>query len=284
MTDDNLEAAPEAVEEVVQSEAEQVEAPEAAESTEGEPQEVTAEDETEGDKPEADAEEKAKLTRSERRREAKERMQQELQESESARQKAERELERHRETAKALPKPKADDYADYEEYTAALSAYHSVQALDSREAQRLEAEAAGRYKQAQEIKKQQAAEDARNWVDQVADAKTRYADFEAVALSDSVRISQLMAEQIMQSDVAADLTYHIGKNPQIGTAMAEMEPIQLARALGRLEAQISAPKPKTVSTAPDPITPVRGKSSASKDPGDMTPKEYRAWVDSGGKF
>jgi len=280
---DNLEAAPVAVEEIVQTEAEQVEAPEAADSTEGEPVEVAADDDADGEKPDVESEEKAK-SRSERRREAKERMQEELRTTEAARRDLEAKLEQHKQAAKSLPKPRQEDYDDYEEFQAANSAYYSVQALDGREAQRLESEAADRFKQSQHIQQQQAAEDAQNWADQVAEAKGRYADFEQVAMSDNVRISQEMARQIVQSDVAAELAYHIGKNPAVGDAMAAMQPIDVARALGRLEATLSAPKPKTVTTAPDPITPVRGKSSSAKDPGDMSPSEYRAWVDKGGTF
>ena len=276
MTDD-LEAAPEAVEEVVPTEAEQAEASEVTESTEGEPAEVTAEEAPE------EGETEEKKSRSARRREAIERSKAELAAAEQRAREAEQKAEGIREAAKAIPPPKQDDYNDFDQYQAALTAYHSVLMLDDRQAKELEEEAKASFTKSQDIKRQQAEEGARNWSEQIAEAKTRYTDFEKVALSDAP-INEALAAQIVESDVAADIAYHIGKNPDVGRALCGMGAVDMARALGRLEAQLSAPKPKTVSTAPDPITPVRGKATASKDPGDMTPSEYRAWVDAGGKF
>lgn len=267
MTDD-LEAAPDgAVEEVVQTEDEQSEAPEAAESTEGQAESQPAEDE--------ESEEERAKSRNQRRKEAKERMRSALQEAESRRLEAERRLEQAREAAKKLPKPKQSDFADYDEYQAALSAHHAVTMMDSREAQRIEAEAKAHFAQIEEIRRAEAAEDARNWAAQTEEARTRYPDFDRVALQEAP-INERMAKLIVQSDVAADIAYHLGKNPQLGHQMAGMSEVEMARAVGRLEAQLSAPKPKTASTAPEPISPVRGKASAVKDPEKMSYAEFKA--------
>lgn len=268
---DELAAPQEGVEEVVQSEeTEQVEtASEETESTEGTTPEAPAE-------VEETPEEKERKSRSERRREAKERAEQQLRESEAKRRAVEERLRSIKEAGAKLPAPKEGDYASYEEYQAALSAHHAVRMLDGREAQRLEAEAAAHFAQAQQVRQRQAQEDAANWQTQMAEAKAKYPDFEAVALNDAVPIGQALADMIKGSDVAADVAYYIGKNPDHAARLSSMSPVDMARAFGRLEATISAPKPKTTSAAPDPISPVKGAASATRDPSKMSINEYRA--------
>lgn len=279
---DDLEAPLEGVEEVVPTEAEQVEAPEAAESTEGQTQEATAN----GDEAEVPAEEPADKgpSRAERRRQAKERTEQALRDAEAKAAQAEADAKAIRDAAKAVQVPKQEDFATFEEWQAELSAHRTLGTLDDREARKREAEAKTHFETVQTIRQQQDAEDAQNWADQVVEGKAKYQDFEAVAMSDSVPITQDMARMLVQSDVAADVAYHLGKNPDVAAKISQLDPVNMARAMGRLEAQLSAPKPKTTSTAPDPITPVKGASFAHKSPGEMTPQEFAKWEEAGGKF
>ena len=276
---DDLEAPQEGAEEVVQSEEiEQVsEASEGTESTEGTTEKAPAEESQETE------DEKERKSRSERRREARERAQQELRESEAKRQEAERRVQAIREASKNLPAPKQDDFATYEDFQAALSAHHAVKMLDSREAQKLEAEAKAQFEQVKILRQRQAQEDAENWQSQMAEAASRYADFTKVALQDAY-VTDQMATFISRSDVGADIAYHLGKNRDLGVRISQMSPMEMAMAFGRLEATVSAPQSQRTTNAPPPINPVRGKGTASKDPGDMNPSEYKAWIDAGGKF
>lgn len=276
MTDD-LAATLEVAEEVVQSEAEQAPAPEAAKSTEGVTHEATADDASEGESPDETSEDESqKMSRSQRRREAKEAMQQQLRDAETAREAAEKRAEQQREAAKALKMPQQGDFETYEQFQAAVSTFQVLGALDEREALKATAEAQAHYQQAETIRQQQAAQDAQNWADQMADARTQYPDFDAVALGQHVQISEPLAQMLAGSDQAADIAYHLGKNPALGGEISGMDPVSMARAVGRLEAQMSAPKPKTTSTAPEPITPVRGKATPTLDPEKMSMKEYAA--------
>ena len=272
---DDQELAPEGVGDEVVVEAEQVE------TDEGQDEIQPAEEQQD----DAESEEKSKSAeRRERRKQALERIKAEGEDAAQRARESEARLDAMRNAVKELPKPKQADFKDYDEYTAALSAFHSVQAMDTREMRRLEAEAKQHFESVEAVKKQQTQEDAQNWVSQMEEARGRYTDFDAVALSEDNVISRAMAAQIVQSDHAADIAYHLGKNPDLGKQMATMTEVQMARAIGRLEAQISAPKPKTVTTAPDPIAPLRGKATASKDPDKMTPAEYRDWREKGGSF
>lgn len=229
-------------------------------------------------------EEKARKSRNDRRREAKERMQRELREAEQKAADFERKEAERREALAKMPRPKQEQFDSYEEFVAALSAHQYAGVIDGREAEQLKAQAKAAKDEADRIKREQEQEDAQAWESQKVEARSKYPDFEQVALSPHVPITDTMAKAIIQSDMAADLAYHIGKNPSVGEQMASMSQPELYRALGRLEAQLSAPKPKTVTSAPEPIATVRGKATASKDPDKMSPAEYRAWREKGGSF
>jgi hypothetical protein len=57
------------------------------------------------------------------------------------------------------------------------------------------------------------------------------------------------------------LLYHLGKNPDLASELADLSPIQLAKRLDRIERDLDA-KPKT-SNAPKPLEPVKGTATDS---------------------
>jgi hypothetical protein len=61
-----------------------------------------------------------------------------------------------------------------------------------------------------------------------------------------------------------------------------MSPLEQARALGRLEATLTAPTARTETTAPQPISPVKAKGTVTKDPSKMSPQEWRKFREGGG--
>jgi hypothetical protein len=60
-----------------------------------------------------------------------------------------------------------------------------------------------------------------------------------------------------------------------------MNPIQAAKAIARIEAQIAGASPPAnqpkIPSAPPPITPVGGSNVVTKDPDKMSQKEYEKW-------
>lgn len=237
------------------------------------------------DAEQAEAEDKTKSAeRRERRKAAQEALRTSEAEANARANDAQSKIDRMRQAAQQLKKPTHDQYADYEDYQAALAAHHGLIATDSRDLQRLEDEAAQNAQQLKNISQQKQQEAAQNWASQVEEASAKYPDFQKVALSESVPITPEIARFIADSDNGADIAYEMGKNHALATAMHGLSEVELARAFGRLEAQLSAPKPKTTSTAPAPINPVRGKATASKDPASMSAAEFKAWRDKGGTF
>lgn len=193
--------------------------------------------------------------------------------------------QRMREAAEKLVEPQLAQFANPDDYTAALSAYRSVKLMDERQIQDHE-------RRLQEIRQQEADQEAArqqhiNTVlqDQFAEARERYADFDAVALNDGVRISPIGRDIIAASEVGADIAYYLGQNPELAAQISVMPPHMQAFELGRVESLAKAtPQPKTVTTAPAPPTPVKAKGPAVKDPEKMSQAEYRAWREGGGTF
>lgn len=267
-------AAQEAAAEIVQPEAEQVEAPEAVEITEEQPQ--SEQPDEDGDST-PDDDQPPKPSRWQRQ---KEKLNQARQAEKEALAKAEEvtaRLEALRNAAQSQQPPKEADFADYNEYMIAMAAHQSVAALDRRQSTDLEREADEVKRQFESLKQQsqQAAQEA--WQEQVTDAKTRYADFDAVVSDPSLPISPDMAEVIRTSPKGADLAYYLGTHRAAAAQIAQLTPLEAARELGAIEARISLPKANSTTSAPDPITPVSPKASARKDPSKMTMAEWRAY-------
>ena len=95
-----------------------------------------------------------------------------------------------------------------------------------------------------------------------------------------------MSLHIAMSDVGADIAYHLGMNKEQAREIAAMSPSEQAGAMRMLERFVSVqtPRPRTQTQAPDPITPVKAKATATKRPEDMTPEEFDKWRANGGTF
>lgn len=109
-----------------------------------------------------------------------------------------------------------------------------------------------------------------SFLEKAEKASERYADFQTVVSNPTLAINEGMAEFIADSDMGADLAYHLGKNPLKATQIAQMSPIKAARELSRIEAELASKPKATPSQAPEPISPVgsRGKASSSALPSD----------------
>ncbi|OGA94975.1 MAG: hypothetical protein A3E79_06300 [Burkholderiales bacterium RIFCSPHIGHO2_12_FULL_61_11] len=114
---------------------------------------------------------------------------------------------------------------------------------------------------ARENQRQQSAIDS-GYADRVEKALDKYDDFEQVAYNPNLKITAAMAETIKASDTGPDIAYYLGSNPKEAARIAELPPLQQAREIGKIEAKVIANPPvKKTSSAPDPITPVKGNAS-----------------------
>jgi len=272
-----IEAGDEAVTEETTVAPTEDQAPETADTTEGQEETPPASDQ-EG--------EKEHVSSSKARRERRKAEVQRLKESEAQAKKeledTKARLQRLEELAQASQPPKQEDYPNYDDFLAAKMAHTSMAALDSRQRAELEKELERQTQTIQGISQREQQEMAQNWADQAEDARTKYADFDKVVSAPDVPISPTMALLITSSDAGADVAYYLGTNKAEAARIAQMSDLDAARSIGAIEARLSLPQVKTQSTTPDPVTPVRPKGTAQKRPEDMTHAEFTKWRESGG--
>lgn len=271
--DEEAEVALEATSEAVPVE----QASEATENTEGQAQSQPAE----GEPPEE------RKTAAQERRERRKAHEQSLRdEAEAARRDAEAERRRsERILASTGTPPNEADFADPIEYSAALGAYKARQDGARTDARFLSEDAKAAEARAHAAEQQRVGLRVEAFRDQAEEAKKVYADFDQVVAlaSDRRFVSDDLSLMILESDQSADLAYHLGKNPALAVQLSQMSPVAAARELGRIEATLAPPKPKTATKAPDPINPVTGRAATpAKDINSMSLAEFAAWREAGG--
>lgn len=178
--------------------------------------------------------------------------------------------------AKADTKPDEDKFESPEEYQAALSAWYARRSMRDEESRtaKANAEQAGTERAAA----RQEAFNAR-----VEAVKGNFDKFEEVAFNPKLSVTPAMGDLIVESEKGPELLYHLGSNPDEAFRISQLSPLAAAKELGKIEASLSIPARRTVTTASDPITPVSGGgSNVQKDPSKMSNDEYRAYRAKGG--
>ncbi len=168
---------------------------------------------------------------------------------------------------KADGEPKRDDYASWDEWNRATVDWQVKQGVEQRLRDLQEAQRRSAQERAELEFKQQARE-------KLAKGIEKYDDFAEVVFEGDHNVTDEMAIAIAESSVAAELAYWLGKNPAESNRIANLPPASQIRELGKIEARLEAPKNKTTS-APEPVSPVKGSASAHKRIEDMTMAEYK---------
>lgn len=238
------------------------------------------EDENEGsEKPEAKAEEakpeaeeeKKKLSGAQRHKLREQRLISELAERD-------RQIEELRSKAPgekssdAAGAPKEEDFnGDYFAWQRALTAFEAGKAASEAIAKQFKTrEDSERVQKQSEVARERAVAHA----ERVEDAREVITDFdEVMGEMKGVNVRQDLIDEIMSSDKSALLAYHLAKNPDKLHAMNSMSPRELAREMGRLEATVQLPTAKKQTSAPPPLTAVKGGASPSSAEGDLS-----AWL------
>lgn len=98
---------------------------------------------------------------------------------------------------------------------------------------------------------------------------------EAGQLFDQYGRATPFGEAILASDDPAAVIHAIGTNPDLAADLADLSPIQQARRIARLEAELSKPKEPPKSSAPKPITPVKASKPDNGLSDDLPIDEWR---------
>jgi hypothetical protein len=168
--------------------------------------------------------------------------------------------------------PKEADYSDWFAYQRALTAYEARQAATqaTREALKSSEESARREREARAVRERREAH-----LERVEAAKDIIVDFDTVmeGMKD-VNVRNDVIDEIMASDNSALLAYHLAQHPDQLQALDAMQPRELARAIGRLEATLKMPEPKKRTTAPAPLSKLKGGATPRDEQA-----ELNAWLD-----
>lgn len=98
------------------------------------------------------------------------------------------------------------------------------------------------------------------WTAMADDMRAKAPDFDQV-FNERTPVHQRAVPFIVESEKGGEIAYWLGKNPDAARDLAnkfETNPAQALIELGRIEARVSAPVAKQVSTAPKPATPLNG--------------------------
>lgn len=161
---------------------------------------------------------------------------------------------------KEAPKPpRLEDFNyDQQAYEDARLAFNTEQAVNKAVAETRKTDNETKLREA----RQELVEEFNEGVSKIKD---RIADYDAVMESCRVDLRKDVADLILSSEKGPHLVYELAKNN--GAKLREVQsltPVEAARAIGRIEARLSLPTPKTQTQAPTPIRPPVGGAAPSR--------------------
>ena len=161
-----------------------------------------------------------------------------------------------------LVAPKADDFDNYDAYIDACVDYKVQVTLQKRDA------TASVQTEAQNLQTK--------FVQSVEKFKEKTPDYDAAVSNPAFVQSPALIEAVLYSEMGPQIAYYLAKNVAETNRLNRLNPVAVAREIGRLEERLTPSQPKKVTDAPAPIKAVGGNGTdkVSKDPKDMTMDEY----------
>ena len=169
--------------------------------------------------------------------------------------------------------PKEDQYkGDYLAYERALTAYE----LDKRQVTR---EMRGEIEKAKTARSERMRDMVEEHQERVDEFKTKVADFnDVMKAATGLKVAPVVEELLIESDKSAHLQYFLAKNPLTLSRLNDMSEREAAREIGRIEATLSLPNPKTTTSAPKPVIPPKGAAAPKYDPAKSdNMRDYIKW-------
>jgi len=167
--------------------------------------------------------------------------------------------------------PKEEDFkGDFLAYDRALSAYETRKAVaEDRVREKIE-ESRAAHQHAQ-------AEIDTDHLERVQEFRSQVKDWdETMASMRGVKISPVVESLVKESSKSGHLVYHLAKNPDRLERLNGMSEREAAREIGRIEARLSQPSAKTRTSAPPPVSPLKGGSAGSFDASRSSMDDYIA--------
>jgi hypothetical protein len=157
-------------------------------------------------------------------------------------------------------RPTPDKFDTYEQWVEAITDYKAAQKADERIntyfSRQKEEEARARAEETRN-------EARRTYQNNVAKAEERYADYHEVTAD--LPVTENMAFFILGHQKGPDIAYYLGNNPAEAERIRNLSPVQQGYEMARLEAKLDTPQAaaRSVTSAPEPINPVRAKGSSA---------------------
>jgi hypothetical protein len=110
--------------------------------------------------------------------------------------------------------------------------------------------------------------------ERVEEFREKVPDFDkTLRAAGHLKASPTVEDLILESEKSAHLVYHLAKRPDVLANLNRMSEREAAREIGRIEARLSLPSPKTQTKAPAPKVPPKGGSTPSSPD-----KELDGWL------
>ncbi|MFA6972863.1 MAG: hypothetical protein WC208_15885 [Gallionella sp.] len=167
--------------------------------------------------------------------------------------------------------PNYDDFADVNTYNQAVADYHEK--LTDWKIQQREQEVSTLDVQKKRSEAFRKLDDSYN--QKVEKAIAKYPDY--IEIVEKSPFTLAMDESIKKSEHSAEIAYHISKNPELQSQLLYSSPIDVAFEIHKLDLRFTnALNQKKVSSAPAPITPLKGDTSDFTNELTMSTK---SWID-----
>lgn len=157
--------------------------------------------------------------------------------------------------------PVPEQFSDYESYIKARTRFEVAQEMQSIR------------QQGEQQKRYQAERQQAEFVNQkLSSAAKKYSDFQDVALSEDLPITQPMAAAITESDVGGEVAYWLGMNPDEADRISRLSPVRQVRAIQEIETKVTGTP--SITRVPSPIRPNAGRAAGTKAFADMSYDEF----------
>jgi len=121
---------------------------------------------------------------------------------------------------------------------------------------------------------QEAAQKSQAFAAKEAEFAKEVPDYDQVARTDAVPISEAMADIIMDSDKGPAIAYHLGKNLNDAYRISQLPPVLAAKELFKIEASLA--QPANISNAPEPAPEIGGMDTPVQELSDKLSTEE--WI------
>lgn len=159
--------------------------------------------------------------------------------------------------------PKQEDYANFLDFEHAKQAYETEKRVVAREMRNRAQHAANAAAIAEQNRKAELVEAHAERLDGLEKALPgSLTKVEEAIKSGKLQAAAHVNELVLDSDKSGLLALHFAENPDALAALNRLHPVHVAKEIGKLEARLSLPKPKTTTKAPPPPKAVPKGSAA----------------------